>query len=68
MAKRTPQPTGPDDHRVAVKELLSRFPVTGRDRTWSAGPVVTRAFGAAHRVFEKHFEGKLKENKRTDNA
>lgn len=52
--------TQTDDHRLAVKELLSRFPVTGRDRTWRAEPVIGRAFEAAHRVFDKHIKGKLK--------
>jgi hypothetical protein len=56
------------DHRRAIKDILARFPVTGRDRTWQAEPVVSRAFGAAHRVFDKHFKGKLKENKLPDNA
>jgi hypothetical protein len=26
-------------------------------------PVVSKAFGAAHRIFDKHFKGKLKANK-----
>jgi hypothetical protein len=50
----------PDDHQEAIKAILARFPVTGRDRTWQMEPVVNRAFGAAHRVFDKHFKGKLK--------
>ena len=47
-------------HKVEIADLLSRFPVTGRDRTWSAEPVVMEAFSAAHRIFDKHFKEKLK--------
>jgi hypothetical protein len=57
MAKRAEH-----DHtteKLAIDDLLSRFPVTGRDRSWSARPIVRRGFGAAHRVFDKHFKDKL---------
>lgn len=56
------------DHQRAIREILQRFPVTGRDRTWQMEPVVSKAFGAAHRIFDKHFKGKLKNNKLPDNA
>jgi hypothetical protein len=46
--------------RVAIEELLSRFPITGRDKTWAARPVARRAFAAAHKIFEARFKGKLK--------
>jgi hypothetical protein len=49
------------EHKEAIEELLSRFPVTGRDRTWSAGPIVQKGFSAAHRIFNKSIKGKLKE-------
>lgn len=51
--------------REAIDDLLSRFPVTGRDTAWNMRPVVSRSFGAAHRLFEKHFKGKLKEPENT---
>jgi uncharacterized protein YukJ len=62
MAKRKkPVPTHSEvGHKVDIDELLSRFPVTGRDRLWSSAPVARKAFGAAHRVFEKHFKGQIK--------
>jgi hypothetical protein len=46
--------------RLAIEELLARFPITGRDRTWASRPVARRAFSAAHRIFEARFKGKLK--------
>jgi hypothetical protein len=49
--------------RVAIDELLSRFPATGRDRTWNIRPVVSSAFKSAHRIFDKNFKNKLKEKK-----
>ena len=63
MAKRKkPAPTTHSEvgHKIDIDELLSRFPVTGRDRLWSAEPVARKAFSAAHRVFEKHFKGQIK--------
>jgi len=48
------------EHKIDIEELLSRFPVTGRDRFWSTEPVARKAFSAAHRVFDKHFKGKIK--------
>lgn len=56
-------------HKADIQELLSQFPVTGTDRTWRAEPVARRGYGAAHRIFERHFKGQLKEkNKLTQNA
>ena len=52
--------------KEAIEDLLSRFPVTGRDRTWSMRPIVSRSFGAAHRIFDKHFKSKLKEEQKTE--
>jgi len=52
--------------REAIEDLLSRFPVTGRDKTWNIRPVVSRSFGAAHRIFDKHFKAKLKEEKKSE--
>lgn len=53
--------------RVAIEELLARFPITGRDRTWEIRPVVRRAYSAAHRIFDQRFKGKLKvENNKSD--
>jgi hypothetical protein len=62
MAKQSKNVPGHTEagHKIDIEELLSRFPVTGRDRFWSAEPVARRAFGAAHRVFDDHFKGKLK--------
>jgi hypothetical protein len=50
-------------HKIDIYELLSRYPITGRDRLWNAEPVARKAFGAAHRIFEKHFKGKIKVTK-----
>jgi hypothetical protein len=47
-------------HKLEISDLLSRFPITGRDRAWRAEPVVREAFAAAHRIFEKRFKGELK--------
>ncbi len=54
----------PAAERIAIDELLSQFPITGRDRTWNRRPVVRRAFSAAHRVFDKHFKNKLRVERR----
>jgi hypothetical protein len=45
--------------QLAIEELLARFPISGRDRTWAPRPVVRRAYAAAHRIFDKRFKGKL---------
>jgi hypothetical protein len=65
MAKHEkPHPTHSESgHNIDIEELLSRFPVTGRDRLWSAQPVARKAFGAAHRIFDKHFKGQIKVTK-----
>jgi hypothetical protein len=65
MAKREkPDPAHSEGgHKVDIDELLARFPVTGRDRLWRAEPVARKAFGAAHRIFEKHFKGQIKKTK-----
>lgn len=60
MAKRQVAAHSGAEHRASVRELLARFPATGRDRAWNAEPVVMRAFGAAHHVFDKHIKGKIK--------
>lgn len=54
--------------KLDIEDLLSRFPITGSDRTWSVRPVVSRAYSAAHRIFDKRFEGKLRVDKSTDNV
>ncbi|MBX9823374.1 MAG: hypothetical protein K2Y27_00110 [Xanthobacteraceae bacterium] len=53
--------------RLAIEDLLARFPITGRDRTWAARPVARRAFSAAHRIFEKRFKDKLKSEPKAEN-
>jgi hypothetical protein len=67
MIKRRVKHT-PAVEQVDIVELMSRFPVTGRDRAWNARPVISRAYGAAHRIFDKHFKGRLKIEKADPHA
>lgn len=61
MAKRKqPKAHSDEAHKADINELLSQFPVTGTDRFWRAEPVARRGYAAAHRIFEKHFKGKIK--------
>ena len=48
-------------HKVDIEEVAVRTSgSTGTDRTWSAVPVARKGFAASHRIFEKHFKGRLK--------
>lgn len=58
MAK--PKEHDPVKERLAIEDLLARFPITGRDQTWASRPVARRAFSAAHQIFDARFKGKLK--------